>query len=129
LKYQLTCSYCSKIFKDPIELPCEDNICREHLLENVVVKENRIKCKKCNEQFQVKDNQFKSTKAFTNLIESQSFLSDEESSLKQNLEESIRKFIQLHDEFAQNKTKHSSNWSFPNFFKKCAFKWTKIERG
>ena len=105
LKSKLTCSFCSRIFKDPIELPCEDIICREHLSDRDVVKENRIKCTKCNEEFQIKDNQFKSTKAFTNLIESQCYLSDEETSLKQNLEESIRKFIQLHDEFILNKSK------------------------
>jgi hypothetical protein len=105
LKSHLTCSYCSRIFKDPIELPCDETICREHLSERDVVKENRIKCTKCNEEFQIKDNQFKSTKAFTNLIESQSYLSDEETSLKQNLEESIRKFIQLHHEFSQKRTK------------------------
>jgi hypothetical protein len=45
---------------DPIQLPCGDLICRQHLLERDVVKENRIKCKKCNEEYGVKDNQFKS---------------------------------------------------------------------
>ena len=48
LKSQLTCSHCSKIFRDPIELPCDDFICREHLSEKDVVKENKIKCKECN---------------------------------------------------------------------------------
>jgi len=38
-------------------------------------------------------------------IESQSYLSEEESSLKKELEESIRKFFEYYDEFAQNKTK------------------------
>jgi hypothetical protein len=44
---QLTCSYCSKIWKDPILLPCDEVICREYLAEREVVKENRIKCNKC----------------------------------------------------------------------------------
>ena len=45
LKTSLTCSYCSKIYKDPIELPCEDWICREHLTEQNIVQQNKIKCK------------------------------------------------------------------------------------
>ena len=60
LKSQLTCSYCSKIFNDPIDLPCDESICREHLSERDVRKVNKIKCKKCNEEYQVKDNEFKS---------------------------------------------------------------------
>ena len=42
-KSQLTCSYCSRIFKDPILLPCDDSICREHLSERDVVKQNKSK--------------------------------------------------------------------------------------
>ena len=71
LKSQLTCSYCSKIFKDPILLPCHDTICLEHLSERNLVKENRIKCKKCNEEYQVRDNEFKSNEALKSLIVSQ----------------------------------------------------------
>ena len=51
LKSQLTCSYCSKIWKDPILLPCDEVICREHLAEREVVKENRIKCNKCKQVY------------------------------------------------------------------------------
>ena len=76
LKSQLICSYCSRILKDPIDLPCDDSICREHLSERDIVKENRIKCTKCNEQFQVKDNHFRSHKTIKNLIESQSYLNE-----------------------------------------------------
>ena len=67
-KSQSTCSYCSKIFKNPIDLPCEDSVCREHLSERDVVKENRIKCKKCNAEFEVKNNHFKSNETLTQLI-------------------------------------------------------------
>jgi hypothetical protein len=105
LKSQLTCSYCSKIFKDPIDLPCDDSICREHLSEQDVVKANRIKCKECNKEFQVKENQFKSNNELVNSIESQSYLSQEELSLKKELEESIQKFFEFCDDFNQNKTK------------------------
>jgi hypothetical protein len=103
-KSQLTCSFCSKIFKDPILLPCEESICREHLKERDVVKENKIKCKKCNGEFQIKNNHFESNEDLKKLVESQCFLSDEELRLKQDLEVSMRKFFEFYDEFVQNKS-------------------------
>jgi hypothetical protein len=108
-KSQLTCSYCSRIFKDPIQLPCEDSICRQHLSERTVVKANRIKCKKCNEDFAVKNNEFKSNNQLKHSIESHSHLSDQELGLKQELEESIKKFFEFYDEFIQNRTKLASD--------------------
>jgi len=86
LKSQLTCSYCSKIFKDPIDLPCGDSVCSEHLSDRNVVKEKRIKCKDCNQEFEVTFDAFRSNKRIKNLLGSQSYLSGEELSLKQELE-------------------------------------------
>jgi hypothetical protein len=108
LKSQLTCSYCSRIFKDPIQLPCDENICREHLSEKAIVKENKIKCNECKGEFQIKDNDFKSNKTLKKLIESQSYLSEQEICLKQELEETTRKFFELYDEYHQKKTKLES---------------------
>ena len=105
LKSHLTCSYCSKIVKSPILLPCDDCICREHLSERDIVKANGIKCKKCNEEFGVRDNQFKSNEEISKLIESHSYLSSEETSLKNELEQSIRTFFEFYEEFNQNRTK------------------------
>ncbi len=104
-KSQLTCSYCSKIFKDPIDLPCGDSVCREHLSEKSVVKENRIKCKDCNQESEVTFDVFRSNKRIKNLLESQSYLSGEELSLKQELEVSIQKLYQFYDKLIQNKSK------------------------
>ena len=59
VKLVLTCSNCSKIFKNPIELPCKHSIFDEHLIEMEAVKRNRIKCAKCKQEFQVKENEFK----------------------------------------------------------------------
>jgi hypothetical protein len=104
-KSQLTCSYCSRIFKNPIILPCDDSICRQHLSERDVVKQNRIKCAKCNEVFQVRNNQFKSNEDLKKLIESQSHLSSEEQSLKHKLQDSIRIFFEFYDAFIQKRKK------------------------
>jgi len=108
LKSELTCSYCSKTFKDPILLLCNDSICRQHLSDRDVVKQNKIKCKACNEEFGVKNNEFKSNETLSKLIESQSYLSDEETSLKRELEVSLQKFFEFYDKFSQNRTQLDS---------------------
>jgi hypothetical protein len=108
-KFQLTCSYCSRIFRDPIDLPCGDSICREHLSDKDVLKVNRIKCKQCNGEFGVKSNEFKSNNELKNLIESHSYLSEDEISLKQKFGESIRKFCEFYDEIVLNKNKIESD--------------------
>ncbi len=84
LKSHLTCTYCTRIFKHPIILPCDHSLCGQHLNERDVVKQNTIKCKACSEEFAVKGNDFKSNEAFARSIESQSHLSGEEIGLKQS---------------------------------------------
>jgi hypothetical protein len=86
-------------------LPCDDNICRQHLKEKDSVKQNAIKCVKCKENFPIKGHEFKSNKTLKQLIEDKSYLSEDEINLKQNLEESIRKFFGFYDDFIQNRTK------------------------
>ncbi len=105
-KSQLTCSYCSRIFRDPIDLPCGDSICRQHLSERDIVKQNKIKCKQCNKEYQVKD---KSNNHLKHSIESHSYLSKDEKSLKHELEVSIGKFFEFYDEFIQNRNKSESD--------------------
>ncbi len=90
-------------------MPCDDSICREHFSERKVLKENRIKCNECNKEFAVKENEFKSSNVLTKLIGSQSYLSVDETSLKQELEESVQKFFEFHDKFIQIKTQLESN--------------------
>jgi hypothetical protein len=86
-------------------LSCNDSICRQHLKESDVVKQNKIKCKTCNEEFGVKGHEFKSNEDLKKLIESHSYLNGEEMSLKKELEASIRKFFEFFDELNQNKSK------------------------
>jgi hypothetical protein len=108
-KSQLTCSYCSKIFIDPIQLPCNHSICCQHLTERYIVKQNKIKCNESKQDFQVKNNDFKSNTTLKNLIESQSYLSEEEINLKQELEVSLRQFFEFYDEYLQNRKKTESD--------------------
>jgi hypothetical protein len=83
----LTCSFCSKIFKDPIELPCSHNLCQEHLLEKDVVKQNKIKCGDCKQEFEVKDNEFKPKLLVKKLLHKIVYLSEEEVALKNKIED------------------------------------------
>ena len=102
-------------------MPCDDSICGEHLSERDVLNESIIKCNECKEDFQIKENEFKSNNELEKLIESQSYLNDEESSRKQEIEVSVRKFIQFYDEFSQNRKQLESDL-FNHLVKRCAFK-------
>ncbi len=64
--------------------------------ERDVVKQNKIKCNECKQDFQVSNNDFKSNTTLKNLIESESYLSEEEISLKQDLEASLRQFFEFY---------------------------------
>jgi hypothetical protein len=119
LKSALTCSNCTKIFKHPVELPCKHNVCKEHLIEKNVQKQNKIKCVECKQEYQVKDNEFKSVELFKKLLDDQLYLSDEEISLKQKIEDSIRVFYQLYEEFLLGKT--SLDLSCHNHFQELRF--------
>ncbi len=105
LKSTLTCSYCSKIFKDPIELPCGHNLCNEHLTEKSVIKQNRIECAVCKIHFVIKDNHFKSSNLVKKQLDDHVYMSDEEFSLKKQIQDSIQYFFQLYEQFTLDKTK------------------------
>jgi hypothetical protein len=117
LKSTLTCSYCSKIFKDPIELPCSHNLCKEHLAEK---NENKIKCAECKKDFEVRDNDFKSNTFAKKQLDDHVYLSDEELSLKKQIEGSIRMFFQLYEQFTLKKTK--LDLDVHNHFQEIRFK-------
>jgi hypothetical protein len=107
-KSMCTCSFCSKIFKDPIILPCKDSICVEHLSDRDIVKQKKIKCFQCQKEHQVKKTNFKSSNTLNMLIKSQCYLNDEEISLKLELEASIGKFFDFYEKFPQKRTQLES---------------------
>ena len=107
VKLSLTCSFCSKILKCPIELPCDDLICQEHLKEKEVVQKNKIKCSTCQQVFEVKDHEFNLSKLAHKQIENKIYLSGEELAIKQRMEETFKVFYQKYDEFFLNKSQLS----------------------
>ncbi len=94
-KSELTCSYCAKIFKDPILLPGNHSICRDHLK-----RETWSKRTKSNATNVIKS--FKPNEEFSDYVECVFHLTEKEISLYQDLEVSVRRFFEFYDEFQQN---------------------------
>jgi hypothetical protein len=99
LKKSLTCLFCSHILKDPIELPCKDSICQEHLKEISVIKQNKIKCLKCLQEFKVNACETRPANIVIQLLSDQVYLSDEEKALKLKIDESIFAFYETHENY------------------------------
>jgi hypothetical protein len=115
LKFYLTCSQCQKILNKPILLPCGDTICKEHLHEKKVLKENLITCKICKQEFHdVKSNEFKSNNLVAKQIEDEIFLSENEKKLKQKIEDSFRIIHHLNEQLYERKVSADLN-SFEHF--------------
>ena len=92
-KLCLKCSNCSKLFRDPIELPCKHNVCREHLTEKEALKQNNIKCFKCKEEFVVKGNKFKSNESKIQLLSDQMFINEEMLKFQHEIEQNLKDFL------------------------------------
>ena len=100
VKQDLMCSFCSKIYKNPFILPCDDILCEEHLKEASVRKNNSITCKTCQKEFDVKDNQMiRPSKPMQKLIKNERYFSLEGKSIKSHLEQALRDFLNLNEKF------------------------------
>jgi hypothetical protein len=73
-----------------------------------VLKENKIKCSKCNESFSVKNNEFTHDLLddclFKQFLDDFDFLSLDEKTLKTKIESCLSKYFQLYDEFELRKS-------------------------
>jgi hypothetical protein len=102
-KFYLTCSLCNKILHKPILLPCGDTICQEHLNEKKCLKDNRITCKICKQEFHVKNDDFKSNKLVAKQIEDEIYLTENEKTLKQQVEDSYQVILDLSEQLHETK--------------------------
>ena len=104
LKSKVTCFQCSKILNNPIELPCRDTICSNHLQEANCIKENKIKCLKCNQTFSIRDNNnFHFNQMAKLFLDEFKFLSLNEMILKKQIEDGFKCFYQIQKELMQSK--------------------------
>jgi len=102
-KSDFICSFCSKILKNPINLPCFDIICEHHLTETSVLHDKWIKCATCKVTFDLDTHTFVPNRILKNLLEKQFYLSDEEKYLKKSLENSLQDFFKLSEGYDQAK--------------------------
>ena len=119
-KSNLTCSYCSKILKDPIELPCENYICREHLTDKEVLKDNKLKCLICKQNHDINEHQYKANKCFKQQLDDKLYLSNEEIALKNKIEETVHVFHEMNEQFTFGKNK--LDLTVQSFYKDLRFK-------
>ena len=82
LRLELTCSYCMKIYRKPVILPCNHCLCEEHLKDTDVLKVKTIQCKTCKREFGLYDNEFKPNEIAQNLIEKEMHLTEVEKAIK-----------------------------------------------
>jgi hypothetical protein len=102
-KSDFVCSFCKKILKNPINLPCFDIICEHHLKEASVLHDKSIQCATCKVTFNVDTHTFVPNRLLKNLLEKQFYLSDEEKDLKKSLENSLQDFFKLSEGYHQAK--------------------------
>ena len=103
LKLELTCRICKLVLKDPVSFPCHCVVCGEHVHDGSV-KNGIIKCLKCDEDFDVPENGFRSNDMATNILAKELHLSEEEKTIKNSIHEMIKKLEQLQYELKQKHT-------------------------
>ena len=82
LKTELTCSYCMKIYRKPVILPCNHCLCEEHLKDLDVLKVKSIRCKTCKQESSLDDNEFKPNEIVQSLIEKDMHLTEADKEIK-----------------------------------------------
>ena len=103
LKSELTCSYCMKIYRKPVILPCNHCLCEEHLKDLDVLKVNKIQCKTCTQEFGLDDNEFKPNEIAKNLIEKDIYLTEAEKAIKKLSEAFFNEGLRLNEELENSK--------------------------
>jgi hypothetical protein len=103
LKSEFTCTYCKKIYRKPVILPCNHCLCEEHLMDIDVLKVKKIQCKTCRQEFGLDENEFKKNLIAQNLIEKEMHLTDIEKTIKHLREKSLNEGIRLNEELENNK--------------------------
>ena len=99
-KSELTCQMCNMILSDPVSMPCYCVICRKHIHER-----NEIKCFSCNLTHQITHESIRTCKTSKKLIELEVYLSEEEKSFKNSIQNEFNKFNSILNDLKLNKKK------------------------
>jgi hypothetical protein len=103
LKSEFTCTYCMKIYRKPVILPCNHCLCDKHLKDIDVLKVKTIQCKTCNQEFVLDENEFKPNEIVQNLIEKEMHLTEAEKTIKKLNETFLNEGLRLNEELEENK--------------------------
>ena len=88
-KSEVGCVMCNMVLNDPITFPCDCLSCNEHLTDHFV-KDNKIKCLKCNQEFSLANENFRTPhKSIKNIINKEFFLNEDEKILRKDIHELI----------------------------------------
>lgn len=105
IKKTITCQYCKNVYSNPIFLPCFNTICENHIDELVKDKKtNLIKCFFCNQEHEKPDEGFKTNQMAKDVINSNSYLTEEEKEAKIELEIVKNQLDRFVDEYAKIET-------------------------
>ena len=112
-KSELQCQLCSKILKDPVNLPCQCTICHGHLKDGSV-KDGLIKCEPCGDNFVVKDIHLKVNTLAKRILDAEGHLSPQEKNIKSKIQKLLNELQQLNDQIHQEQTAFEVN-SYDHF--------------
>jgi len=108
-KETFSCVLCKKIQSQPVYLPCLcQSVCKEHI-EKMLKSERRecIRCADCNENFEIDANTvLKPNRQMSKLLESLTFLSEEEKRLKVKIEQTLQNIDNSYENFKEIFAKH-----------------------
>ena len=97
IKSQLICNICKIILKEPVNLPCTSVVCGEHLRDSTV-KNGQITCLKCEKNFDVPNKGFAPNLEVGSFLANDSYLSSEEKSIKQAIQDLLLKLERLQED-------------------------------
>ena len=85
---------CKFIVKDPVSPTCNCVMCREHLHDGTI-KNQTIKCSKCDERFEVPEFGFAANKLAKNILANEFHLRQVEKTVKCEIQDLIQQLEQL----------------------------------
>ena len=101
LKSKITCKLCQKVYKNPINLPCECICCSDHVTD--ITKDfnnnnNQMMCPICNKVSYIPKEGFSVHTLTKRIVETNAYLTSDEKLLKNNFDVGFIEFEELYNE-------------------------------
>ena len=105
LKSEVICDICKRFLRDPVYLPCFTVVCNEHV-QKAKAEKRHIKCLTCNTSFDTTKSAFTVCKMAASILDKELYLSEEEKSLKNSIQNMLKQIEHLQIEI---KPKHDES--------------------